>query len=98
MPINSTDQRYLDKKFDRIIELAEETNRLLRDLRDRIDRQNPQTQVTPAPYTLPFPYIPSTPPLNAAPSCPVCGIGSNGPMGYVCTRRDCPSGVVTCSA
>ena len=97
MPLDNSDQRYLDKKFSRMIELAEETNSLLRELLTRINKSE-QPQITPAPYTLPFPYIPSTPPLNAAPSCPVCGIGSNGPMGYVCTRRDCPSGVVTCSA
>lgn len=29
-------------------------------------------------------------------SCRVCGMKFDGPMGYVCTRTDCPSGV-TCS-
>ena len=26
-------------------------------------------------------------------ACQVCGLGSNGPMGYVCPRPDCPSAV-----
>lgn len=96
MPINSTDQRYLDKKFDRMIELAEETNKLLRELLAKVSTPE-QTTIVPAPYSFPTPYTPTTPPLGHAPGCPVCGIGSNGPMGYVCQRRDCPSGVVTCS-
>ena len=28
-------------------------------------------------------------------SCQVCGLGSQGPMGYACLRQDCPT-AITC--
>lgn len=61
----------------------------LRELEDRIRvlEQLPQTrgpQFTPG--TLPQPIYNTL-------GCRVCGLGSNGPMGYACPRSDCPSAV-----
>lgn len=48
----------------------------------------------PGKFTMPLipgPYDFAT----TKPQCPKCGIIFDGPMGYVCPRADCPSGV-TC--
>lgn len=47
------------------------------------------------PMPSPWPIIPPTGPYNNN-SCSVCGVKFDGPMGYVCSRTDCPSGVSYC--
>lgn len=51
-------------------------------------------KVTVPPMVNPmFPYRPE---ISLGQGCPKCGIGADGkPMGYACTRTDCPTGV-TC--
>lgn len=47
--------------------------------------------VRPGPYEVDPSYM-------QPPSCSVCGMRFDGPMGYVCSRTDCPSGVSYSSA
>lgn len=53
---------------------------------------------------IPEPWVPpSFPPQFPKPrftkGCSVCGIGADGEvLGYVCVRKDCPSGVVWCES
>lgn len=81
--------RSLESKVDQILAM-------LKELKDNATLSKP-VQVPPYPWGS-FPVgSPNPLPLPTDNTrCSVCGIGSNGPMGYVCTRRDCPSGVVTC--
>jgi hypothetical protein len=55
---------------------------------------------SPEDWPLPvrWPTITPTPPYTLSTQCPVCGIGSDGAMGYVCTRVDCPSGFAVSSS
>lgn len=39
------------------------------------------------------PELPIVPQTKYDLGCRVCGLGSNGPMGYVCPRIDCPTAV-----
>lgn len=47
-------------------------------------------------YVMPPMPSPNPWPIYNNNSCKVCGMKFDGPMGYVCGRTDCPSGV-TCS-
>jgi hypothetical protein len=50
------------------------------------------------PMPVRWPTITPTPPYTLSTQCPVCGIGADGAMGYVCTRVDCPSGFAVSSS
>jgi hypothetical protein len=73
---------------------------------DEILKPKPQPYIppiTPNPWTPPPmpwapPWTPNVPkPYDTTlPKCVACGIVFSGPVGYVCTRSDCPSGKVTC--
>lgn len=55
-----------------------------------------KNNVTVPPTVNPNPAYPFRPDIKLSQGCPKCGIGADGrPMGYVCTRADCPTGV-TC--
>ncbi len=45
-----------------------------------------------APYG-PMPSIPMNPSPLDYKSCPKCGIKLDGPMGYVCSQPQCPTGL-----
>lgn len=65
----------------------------LRELENRI-RALEQKHITFGPQftpgTLPQPMMPQP---TYTLGCRVCGLGSDGPMGYACPRSDCPSAV-----
>lgn len=50
---------------------------------------NPNTSPWPAP-------MPPTGPYTLNNTCSACGMKFDGPMGYACSRPDCPSGVSYC--
>lgn len=53
-------------------------------------------KVTIPPMINPNSVYPYRPDISLGQGCPKCGIGADGkPMGYACTRTDCPTGV-TC--
>lgn len=61
------------------------------------DKVTVPPMVNPNPvYPYPNPLYPHRPDVSLKLGCPKCGVGADGqPMGYVCNRTDCPTGV-TC--
>lgn len=57
-------------------------------------RELKQRQSAAKPIPLPTPEYPFEP-IRYDPTCSVCGMTFNGPMGYVCMNPGCPS-KVTC--
>ena len=51
-------------------------------------------KITVPPMVSPNTTFPFRPEYSLSQGCPKCGIGADGkPMGYVCNRTDCPTGV-----
>lgn len=62
---------------------------------EEVIKSYPYLPLNPAPWP-PTTYPSPDPSYMQPSSCRVCGMKFDGPMGYVCSRPDCPSGV-TCS-
>ena len=63
----------------------------IKSLRDRLDR----LENRPTPGTIP-PLVPGTVPtipIKFESKCSKCGLVMDGPMGYCCPHRDCPTGM-----
>lgn len=70
----------IDALFDQVADLQ----RQIGALKHRIE----QLEHSPFnPYSVPIGMTFTTP------SCPACGLKMDKPLGYVCTRGDCPTGL-----
>ena len=83
-------KEFLEEKLERLEKQVAYLERRVNEL-EQANRMHHPFQ----PVTIPTPYNPQWKIPNA---CSVCGLQFNGPMGYVCSNPQCPSGVTYCQS